>query len=381
MNTVGIAAEYNPFTNGHKYHISKCKNSRIIAVMSGNFVQRAEPAFFDKHTRARLAIENGVDLVLELPVSFSVGSAEKFAYGCVYILNALGVCDQMCFGSEHGRIDEIEKTADEVLEITHDELKKELDKGVAFASARAKILENRGVLVPQNPNDILAVEYVKAIKKIGSKIRPITIERKGSYHGAEGEFYGASAIRKMLLLNDLNVKSYIPENVFESFYSLKEKGKAPASLKYAERAILAYLRTTSPQTLSNFYGISEGLEYRIKKAADESTSIEELYEKIKSKRYAMSAVRRAVLCAFLQIEKTDRNPTYIRVLAQNNTGSQILKEAKITSTLPIIHKLSKIAQNDLFAQKEIQTSNLYSLCLPEIQKSFLDLTACNYIKK
>ena len=380
MKTVGIIAEYNPFTLGHKYHLAACGESRRIAVMSGNFVQRGEPAFFDKHTRAAAAVKNGVDLVIELPVSYSIASAEKFAYGSVFILNALGICDELCFGSETADMGVLEYTAYAASNIAPDEIKAKLREGVSFARARAEVLREKEVFIPEKPNDILAVEYLKALKKTGSTMKPRAILRKGPYHGTGKGFYGASAVRELFNSeNRFSAAKHVPENVFENIQNLYEKGQAPANIKNAERAVLYFLRTASAKTLSSFYGINEGLEFRIKKAADESVSIEELYERIKSKRYTMSAVKRAVLACFLQIRKNDLDPPYIRVLAQNKTGTEILKQAKKTATLPIVHRFAKIAQEDPFAEEEIRASNLYALCLPQIQKSFSDLMNKNEI--
>lgn len=206
-----------------------------------------------------------MDLVIELPVSYSIASAEKFAYGSVFILNALGICDELCFGSETADMGVLEYTAYAASNIAPDEIKAKLREGVSFARARAEVLREKEVFIPEKPNDILAVEYLKALKKTGSTMKPRAILRKGPYHGTGKGFYGASAVRELFNSeNRFSAAKHVPENVFENIQNLYEKGQAPANIKTLN-ALCCISEDRLAKTLSSFYGINEGLEFRIKK--------------------------------------------------------------------------------------------------------------------
>ena len=368
------AAEYNPFHNGHAYHISQIKKlgaDGIIAVMSGSFVQRGEPAVMSKFERAKCAVRNGVDLVLELPVSFSVGSAERFAAGCVRIAEATGVVSKFCFGSENANVPTFEKTV-ETLETPEfsSVLKEELSEGKTFAAARANALKELGAFAPEKPNDILAVEYIKELKRLKSKIVPVAIKRVGDYHGGSTGFASASEIRRKI---DGGV---LPkEDLLEK---LLLQGKAPAKIENLERMLIGFFRNAEAEELKEYYAVTEGAENRIIAAAKTATSIEDFYEKVKTKRYTMATVRRMIIAPFLGIKKAEPTIPFLRVLAFNARGAEIMKNIKKSSDLPLITNFTpELAAVSEFAEQivlERRATDIFSLATPVIGSAFSDYT-------
>lgn len=375
------AAEYNPFHNGHAYHISQIKKlgaDGIIAVMSGSFVQRGEPAVMSKFERAKCAVRNGVDLVLELPVSFSVGSAERFAAGCVRIAEATGVVSKFCFGSESADIPTFEKTV-ETLETPEFSsiLKEELSEGKTFAVARATALKEIGAFAPEKPNDILAVEYIKELKRLKSKIEPVAIKRVGDYHGGSTGFASASEIRRKIDGGVLP-KEDLPKETSETLEKLLLQGKAPAKIENLERMIIGFFRNAEAAELKEYYAVTEGAENRIIAAAKTATSIEDFYEKVKTKRYTMATVRRMIIAPFLGIKKAEPTIPFLRVLAFNSRGAEIMKNVKKSSGLPLITNFTpELAALSEFAEQialERQATDIFSLATPVIGSAFSDYT-------
>ena len=370
------AAEYNPFHNGHAYHISQIKKlgaDGIIAVMSGSFVQRGEPAGMSKFERAKCAVRNGVDLVLELPVSFSVGSAERFAAGCVRIAEATGVVSKFCFGSESANVPTFEKTV-ETLETPEfsSVLKEELSEGKTFAAARATALKEIGAFAPEKPNDILAVEYIKELKRMKSKIVPVAIKRVGDYHGGSTGFASASEIRRKI---DGGV---LPKETSETLEKLLLQGKAPAKIENLERMLIGFFRNAEAEELKEYYAVTEGAENRIIAAAKTATSIEDFYEKVKTKRYTMATVRRMIIAPFLGIKKAEPTIPFLRVLAFNARGAEIMKNIKKSSDLPLITNFTpELAAVPEFAKQialERRATDIFSLATPVMGSAFSDYT-------
>ncbi len=375
------AAEYNPFHNGHAYHISQIKKlgaDGIIAVMSGSFVQRGEPAVMSKFERAKCAVRNGVDLVLELPVSFSVGSAERFAAGCVRIAEATGVVSKFCFGSESANVPTFEKTV-ETLETPEFSsiLKEELSEGKTFAAARATALKELGTFAPEKPNDILAVEYIKELKRLKSKIVPVAIKRVGDYHGGSAGFASASEIRRKIDGGVLP-KEDLPKETSETLEKLLLQGKAPAKIENLERMIIGFFRNAEAAELKEYYAVTEGAENRIIAAAKTATSIEDFYEKVKTKRYTMATVRRMIIAPFLGIKKAEPTIPFLRVLAFNSRGAEIMKNVKKSSGLPLITNFTpELAAFPEFAEQialERRATDIFSLATPVIGSAFSDYT-------
>lgn len=375
------AAEYNPFHNGHAYHISQIKKhgaDGIIAVMSGSFVQRGEPAVMSKFERAKCAVRNGVDLVLELPVSFSVGSAERFAAGCVRIAEATGVVSKFCFGSESANVPTFEKTV-ETLETPEFSsiLKEELSEGKTFAAARATALKEIGAFAPEKPNDILAVEYIKELKRLKSKIEPVAIKRVGDYHGGSTGFASASEIRRKID-GGILPKEDLPKETSETLEKLLLQGKAPAKIENLERMIIGFFRNAEAAELKEYYAVTEGAENRIIAAAKTATSIEDFYEKVKTKRYTMATVRRMIIAPFLGIKKEEPTIPFLRVLAFNSRGAEIMKNVKKSSGLPLITNFTpELAALSEFAEQitlERRATDIFSLATPVIGSAFSDYT-------
>lgn len=375
MTVCGIVAEYNPFHNGHKYHIEQTRlkgYSHIVAVMSGNFVQRGECAIMEKHLRAKAALENGVDLVLELPLPYAVSSANSFAYGAVDILNSLGCVDAVSFGSECGSIDSLEEIACANVDL---QLKEFLTQGLSYPSAYQKAVEcvcsEESAKILESPNNTLGIEYIRAISSLSSQITPITIKRTGVNHNSSqisGEFVSAEYIRQNVF--DEKIGSYMPESSFSVLKNAVENGLAPADLKNAETAVLAFLRQTNSDYLKNIPDVSEGIENRLIDSLRKSVSLEELYTLTKTKRYTHSRIKRLVLSAFLGItfEYTQQEPPYIRVLGFNEKGREILKAAKETAKKPVVQLSSDFKKLDCFSQKlfaiECKSTDLFSLFTP-----------------
>ena len=358
MKIAVIISEYNPFHNGHKYQIDmlKKKYDSVIAIMSGNFVQRGDIAVCDKWTRAKAALINGIDLVIELPVIYALNSAERFARGAVKIAHELGVAESLCFGSECGNIEEIESAA-EILnnepEEVSERIAKYIKEGMSYPSARALAYEE--IINPEllsGSNNILGIEYVRALKKIDSAIRPETIKRIGAGYneiGYDGIFNSASGIRK-LIKNSEDYRKYMPKTAWEIF------NKASKFSAEGLTDILKYsIISRGKEYIAGINDVAEGLENKIYDAARLGGTFEETADLIKSKRYTMSRVRRILFSVILGIDKdiAGREPEYIRVLGMNRTGMKILKKMKERAGLPVVVKTadfsSPILDLDIFA--------------------------------
>ena len=330
--TVGIICEYNPLHLGHQKQIRKIRETfgpetAIVCAMSGNFVQRGAPAILDKSYRAKAAILCGADLVLELPVTTALSSAEGFAAGGVKVLGKL--CDYLCFGAENADSDALMAAARALLSPEFPPLlRSRLDTGKSFPAARQAALEDMGVdagLLGQ-PNNILGVEYCKAILSQESSLKPFPIHREGSYHAeiADNENPSATAVRNLMLFAH-NWRGCVPKQVRDLFET------APLhSLAAGERAILAKLRTMTDAEFEALPYGSEGLWRKFMHACRKEASLEAIIAATKSKRYTRSRLDRMVMCAFLGItrEMPEEQIPYTRVLAFNDTGRELLRLAK-----------------------------------------------------
>jgi len=335
LKLTGIICEYNPFHAGHQKQIDIIRgrfggDCGIVCLMSGNFVQRGAPAILEKSLRAKAAVLCGADVVLELPAQYALSSAEGFAAGGVKILS--GFCDTLCFGSESGNAKSLMAVAEKLLSPDFPEaLHRELSKGLSFAAARQAALGDDGKLL-QNPNDILAAEYCKAILSQNSALQPMPIVREGAYHAetADPENPSATSIRK-LLLSGQDWKSCIPPAAQEVF-----DGAPLHTIAAGERAILARLRTmTDAEFQSLPYG-SEGLWRKFMHACRSQATLEDIIAATKSKRYARTRIDRMVMCAFLgiSVETLTTPPPYVRVLALGEKGSAVLRQMRLTGDFP-----------------------------------------------
>ena len=330
MRTVGIVCEYNPLHLGHRKQIQRIwerfgPETAIVCAMSGNFVQRGVPAILDKSLRAKAAALSGADLVLELPVTTALSSAEGFAAGGIRILSQM--CDTLCFGAETADAAMLTDTAKALLsEAFSPLLREQLDSGKSFPAARQAALEQMGLSAVTKPNDILAVEYCKAILTQNSAMEIFPIHREGSYHAetADEENPSATAVRK-LMLQSYNWRTCVPKEARQVF-----EGAPLHSLAAGERAILSRLRTMTDAKFEALPYGSEGLWRKLMHASREENTLEDILTAVKSKRYTRSRLDRMVMCAFLGITKEtlEADVPYTRVLAFNDRGRSILKEAK-----------------------------------------------------
>ena len=349
----GIVAEFNPFHNGHKFLIDSVKGEgdTVTVVMSESFVQRGECACVSPYARTQMALKCGADLVLSLPVPYATASAERFALGGVSVLGGLGCVDALAFGSESGNNEILKKCADVlVTDEFSNILEKYLNDGVSFPVARQKAVEEiSGSDVAEalsSPNNILGVEYIKAINKLGLNMGVKLVTRKGVDHDSKtsnGKFCSASGIRENLIAGKF-IGEYLPEAAREIMGKEIENYKAPAAISNLETAIIYKLRSMNVEDFKELPDVSEGLEYRLFDAVKNSSYLEEILEKVKTKRYTHSRIRRIIICAFLGIKKSDvlAPVPFIRVLGFNENGAKILKKAKETATLPIITKASEV---------------------------------------
>lgn len=363
MRIIGIICEYNPLHLGHRKQFDRIREAfgpecAIVCAMSGNFVQRGAPSILDKSLRAQAAITCGADLVLELPVTTSLSSAEGFAAGGVRILSRL--CDTLCFGAETAKADLLLNTAQALLgDAFPPLLRKELDKGRSFPATRQAALEALGLPVLSQPNDILAVEYCKAILTQGSAMTPFPMVRQGSYHAQapDPENPSATALRSLMLTGG-SWEAYVPEAA-KSIFS----GASLHTLAAGERAVLARLRTMTDEEFEILPYGSEGLYRKLMHACRRETTLEDILTAAKSKRYTRTRLDRMVMCAFLGITKEalEAEIPYTRVLALNDRGRAILKEAKKTS----LYLNAGERSDHPYWELEQRAGNLYGLFCTE----------------
>ena len=385
MKILGIIAEYNPFHNGHAFHIrealkiSNC--DAAVIVMSGDFVQRGEPAIFPKHVRAKMALSEGASVVLELPAYFATGSAEYFARGAVSLLHSLGCIDALCFGSESGNLKELEEIAEILLEEPEPYkalLQTYLRQGMSYPLARQQAFsaytkkEHLSKMLTE-PNNILGIEYLKALFSLHSDIQPFTIVRKGAgYHktSLHETYSSASAIRKCLVQNDLeSVSVQVPSISYEFMQEYCEK-KGPVTCDDFSLLLKYRLLSETPESLCTYADISEDLAHRIMNQRNHLVSWSQFCELLKTKELTFSRISRALMHIVLDIRKTDLSSCktdgfcqYARVLGFRKPDRFVLKACKDQSQIPIITKigncdtLSKTGMRML--EKDCYAANLY----------------------
>lgn len=378
MRAVGIVAEYNPFHNGHAYQIARAKEltgaDAAVCVMSGNFVQRGAPSVADKWVRAEMALAGGADLVVELPCYYALSPAQDFAYGAVSLLDAMGCVGSICFGSESGDLGRLSQAARLLLDepdALSANIKRELGRGAGYPAARSAALGAAGFDTSElsGPNDILAIEYLRALYQIGSRIRPFCTARVGTgYHdtAAAGKFASATALRQMLRAGK-DILPYLPAASYEVWQSTAEAGGAPVWEERFDTAVLAALRMMDTKTLAKVRGVGEGLESRIARAAMRAGSVEELTALASAKRYTKARIARIVWSAVLGLcAQAERpKPDYLRVLGMNRNGMRLLAQAKGCTALSVVTKTADFAGRDgrLFAL-DCRSTDLFALGYP-----------------
>lgn len=381
MKTVGIIAEYNPFHNGHLRQLRACRQrgaSHIAVVMGGNFMQRGEPALLEKSARAQAALRCGADLVLELPLPYACATAERFAFGAVASLDALGAVDALCFGSETGDLSLLEAAA-RALESQEFSgyAAPFLKKGMTFAAARQAAVEKLAGPAPaavlSRPNDLLAVEYLRQLCRLHSGMRPEAILRTGAGHDSpfpaeEGEnLASASYIRGLLRTGCWDrAAGFVPEESLAVLRDAFAKGLY-ARPERLEPLLLYRLRSMTAEEYTRLPDLSEGLENRILSAARQGTGLEDILSRIKTKRYPLARLRRILLTALLQIpaDMATEPPPYLRVLAMNKRGEEILSRAGKRCRVPVSGSLARLEKSSpqaaRYAALEARSTDVYRL--------------------
>ncbi|MGL4946970.1 MAG: nucleotidyltransferase [Cetobacterium sp.] len=369
---VGIVVEYNPFHNGHKYHCLKAREHGdiVIAVMSGDYVQRGEPALINRWDRAELALKNGVDIVVELPIFYSTQSAEIFSRGALGILHLMSV-DKIVFGSETGDINSLVERANlEEKEEFGEELKKQLKEGYSYPTAYSNTLKNLNVANKLDSNDILGVEYIKALKFWKSTVEPVAIKREKSGYYSEGIEDGissATGIRKKIQSGE-EVKDVVPETTYKVLKNALDENRF-ATLKDFY-SLIRYRILLERESIKNIQDIEIGFENRLYEAALSSLDFESFFEKIQTKRYTLGRTQRILIHILLNIKKEEtavvkEKVPYIRVLGFTQNGQKYLKKLKekdvvVLTALKNIQKILTEDELKLLEKNEI-ASKIYSM--------------------
>ncbi|MCI8273282.1 MAG: nucleotidyltransferase [Clostridia bacterium] len=404
-SVLGIVSEYNPFHNGHLHHLIESKKAvgadYSVAIMTGNFTQRGEPSLIDKWSKTRMAIESGIDLVIELPTIYAISSAENFSSGAIKILDSLDIVDFISFGSECNDISVLSEIAN-VLSDEPDDYKTllnhELQKGESFAKAREKALMmylndvRRFANVLSYPNNILGIEYLKALNKQKSFIKPITIKRTAANHNdtipsKHSKFASGSAIRNLCYANDIeSMQNFMPQKTYDILNLNIRKGNIVNGLSAFDKEIIYTLRKMSTLEIANLPDVSEGLEHALKSAANECNSVIELLSLVGTKRYAKTRLQRILLYALLGITKKDMAMStgvkpYVRVLGFNSKGRDMLSEiSKRNPRLELVSSVKKFMDYTpnrnlaLMMEKDIWATNVYTLGYEYESKANLDFT-------
>ena len=404
MKTVAIIAEYNPFHNGHLYQIEKIKeclgtDTAIIAIMSGNYVQRGEIAILDKWQRAKIAVECGVDLVLELPFPYSMASAEFFAKAGVKI--ASEVCaDILAFGSESGNTDELVKIAKNMLsdaykskfnELSADPNYSEIGYPKLVEKAYTAIFDDELCSLFFKPNNILALEYIKAIINSKSHLIPFSIKREGADYSDEkigdSPFQSATALRKALIKNATSASEYIPNTAFNTISTLLHEGQFPCESQRLSSAVLTHFRLSDPTLGNEIHDAGGGLYNRLKNKSFEATDISTLIEIAATKKYTTARIKRAIWYSLLGVTSSDvqKMPEYTQLLATNSVGQNLLKKLKKIDGITVITKPSsyKSLSPDAVKQKQLSdgADSVFQLSKPVGVPGNASLKSTPFVKK
>lgn len=402
---LGIVAEYNPFHNGHFYHMQESKKiteaDSCICVISGNFTQRGEPSIVNKWAKTYMALCCGADLVIELPTIYSISSAENFASGAIKIFDSLKIVTDISFGAECNDL----ATLNNIANVFYSEpanyktiLNHELKRGLSYPMARENAVLmylndiKRYANVLSNSNNILAIEYLKALKQQKSMIQPNIVPRKNVYYNDQkivDDFASATAIRKLMLNREYaEVRRVVPRSTYQIIGEEYKKNHIILGIKKYEKEIIYALRVMPIEEIQNLPDVNEGLEFAIKKAASETNDIEELIEKVKSKRYTQTRIQRILVYVLLGITKKDMEDSkkmvpYVRVLGFNSRGKILISEIMnqnpklnmITSVGKYVNKkMPKNKQLTRMLDLDINATNIYTLGYGGESKANLDYT-------
>lgn len=397
MRAAGIVSEYNPFHTGHLFHIESTRralggDAAIVAVMSGSFVQRGEFAVFDKFSRSEAAVSapGGADLVIELPAAYAISSAERFATAGVELIDAAGVCDAVSFGSECGDVAALRRAAHAMnAEAFSRRVGELMDSGESYAAVRQRAADEllgADAALLRGPNNNLAIEYLRAVERGGYKLDAYTVRREGAEHDssyAEGSNASAAYIRELMRSGAAySAMKYIPDGAAEVFIREMARGSGPVVAAMADAIMMSALRRLTAADYVKISDVSEGLENRLERAVASARTVAEAAMGAKTKRYALARIRRILLAAFLGIdaELTSLKPQYLRVLAANARGRELLREMKTKARLPVITKSAEINSLGVSARRlfraEVLAGDLYALARPsaELHTAREDLT-------
>jgi len=367
--TVGIVCEYNPFHYGHRYHIEKAKEisgaDACVCIMSGSMVQRGEPAIYDKWQRAKTAIDQGADLIIELPAYYALQSADNFAYGAVAMLDRLGVVDSLCFGAETDDIELLTKAAGIIANPTEEyqnAISAKIGSGSSYPEACEYALRKCIDITEHeffSPNNTLGICYIAALKRLNSDIEPLCIKRANDYHSSASSdgFMSASAIRTMIAAGE-DYKSFAPD--YSAFVSY--------SLLNADSYILGFFRNADAKSLADVKGYEDGLANRVISAAKKACTSNEMYAMCTTKRYTLHRIKRFCACAMLGI-RGEHEPSYVRILGMNKKGSALIKNIKKLSALSIVTKAADFEGNAMY-DMDIRATDFAALCADETAERY-----------
>lgn len=399
---LGIIAEYNPFHNGHLLHLEKskkiCDAQYSVCVMSGNFVQRGNTSVVNKWVKAEMALKSGVDLVLELPTVYSISSAENFAEGAIKLLNSLKIVDTVSFGSENSDINVLNRISSvlqeepkQYLELLNSELK----KGLSFPKARENAIllylnDEKYLNILNQPNNTLAIEYLKALKKYKSHISPISVKREKVFYNSNcivDEYASATAIRNMIIHEQFNdIRKVVPASSYNLLMNEIEEGHLVIDISKFEKEILYAIRRLSADDIKNFPEVTEGLENAIKNASNSCNNLSELINIVKSKRYTQTRIQRILLYILLNITKKDmylsrKNIPYARILGYSPQGKELISEIyKANPKITLITSVKNFLDSSnnktykYMLNKDILATNIYTLAYKNNSTANLDYT-------
>ena len=398
---IGIIAEYNPFHNGHLYQIQKAKEltgaDTVIAVMSGNFTQRGDTSLVNKFEKTKIALQNEVDMVIELPTIYSISSAENFALGGIKILNEIGNIDYLVFGIEEDNLKELQAIAD-VLVNENDEfkrtIKEELDKGNSYPKAREialkKVLSSENVEdIMQKPNNILAIEYLKALKITNSRIKPFAIKRKNSMHHDKNineNYASGTYIRKLFIENNFDeISKVVPKYTYEKLLELKSQGTYVTSINDFSDIVIYKIRMMTKEEISQIADVNEGLENSIKLASTTCKTIDEIIEKVSTKRYTKTRISRILTYILLDITKSEMEQSknanqYIRVLGINKKCEGILKKINNDKLITSLKKFEENNGENQLLNIDKKATEIYTIKYQKSVQANLDYTSKFIIK-
>ncbi|MCI8486753.1 MAG: nucleotidyltransferase [Clostridia bacterium] len=400
---LGIIAEYNPFHNGHLYHLQKSiqetDSDYVIAIISGNFVQRGNSSVINKWKKAEMALKSGVNLVIELPTIYSISSAENFAFGAIKILNELKIVKSVSFGTETGDMAALNNIANLLVQEPKKYqyiLQNELKMGVSFPKAREiavlKVFNDnrRYGNIMSSPNNILAIEYLKSIKRLKSFMKPHLVKRERVFYNDDAvvdDFASATAIRRLLSRNQTeDLSRVLPKSSYEILMEEIKKENVVLDIAKYEKEIIYNLRKMSLKQIQNIPDVSEGLEHAIKNAVGSCNNLPELLNMIKSKRYTGTRLQRILICSLLGITKKNMENSkkirpYVRILGMDEKGKQLIsKITKANPKLDIITSVKKFTENNhnKFIKEmldiDINATDIYTLAYGKNSFTGLDYT-------